>query len=179
LTAGSVAEMQRPLVPLPGGAYGLGWFLFGGRSSRTVEHPGSAAGFQTSLLLAPEQGVVFAALTNSSRGMAAIRDVLEQIGLGRRPPTFVDLPTAALDRFAGRYEGQGIHLEVARADGGLALRYAEVDPFTNEELSYPPLVALPVGEREFEVADGEWKGDRFDFPRDGFIRLNVVARRVR
>ena len=178
LTPESIAELRRPLVPLPGGAYGLGWFLLDGRPSRTVEHPGSAAGFQSSLMLVPEERIAFAALTNSSRGMAAIRDVLEQIGLGRRPPPTAQLRQDALDRFAGRYEGQGIRINISRADGQLALRYAEVNPFTNEELVFPPMTARPVGEREFEVTTGEWKGDRFDFPRDGLVRTYVLAQRV-
>src|SRR5919201_6940581 len=82
LTADSIAEMQRQLISVPGGAYGLGWFLFRG----AVEHPGSAAGFQSLLLLVPDERVAFAALANSSRGQGAIRDVRERLGLGRASP---------------------------------------------------------------------------------------------
>ncbi|MEA2426380.1 MAG: hypothetical protein QOF37_8, partial [Thermoleophilaceae bacterium] len=76
LTAESVAEMQRPITSGPGFSYGLGWFLSGRRGEPTVEHMGSAAGYQSLLLLAPRQRVAVAALSNSSRGLAAIRDVL-------------------------------------------------------------------------------------------------------
>ena len=178
LTPAATAELRRPLISVPGGSYGLGWFLLDGRGRETAEHPGSATGFQSLLLLVPDGRLALAALTNSSRGLAAIRDVLERIGLAVVPPPGIELPEAALARFSGRYEGQGIRLDITPADGNLGVRYAEVNPFTREEVAYPPLVARAVREREFEITTGEWKGDRFDFPRDGFVRLVVLAQRV-
>src|SRR6185312_11784733 len=76
LTPESVAEMQRPHISSHGFDYGLGWFLTARRGRTTVEHGGSAAGYQSLLLLVPGEGVAVAALTNSSRGSLAIRDVL-------------------------------------------------------------------------------------------------------
>ncbi len=31
--------------------------------------------------------------------------------------------------------------------------------------------ARPIGERTFEVTQGDWEGDRFDFPLPGFGRF--------
>jgi CubicO group peptidase (beta-lactamase class C family) len=178
LSSESVREMQKALIPLPGGSYGLGWFRLDGRPIGTVEHPGSSAGFHSLLLLVPDERIVFAALTNSSRGSAAIRDVADELGLGIDAPPTVDLAAAALDALAGRYEGQGLRLDVARSDGNLRLDLAELNPFTGETPAYPTMIARPVGQREFEVADGEFEGDRIDFPRDGFARTLVLAQRV-
>jgi CubicO group peptidase (beta-lactamase class C family) len=178
LTERTAAEMRRPLIAVPGGSYGLGWFLFDRQGAATVEHTGSAAGYQSLLVLVPESRLAFAGLTNSSRGSAAIRDVLEGIGLRRTSPPRVDLPAEELDRLVGRYEGQGVRIDVARAGGELELRLAELNPFTNAVVELPPLRAHAVGEREFEVTTGEWAGDRFDFPRPGFVRTYVLAQRV-
>jgi CubicO group peptidase (beta-lactamase class C family) len=178
LTRESILEMQRPLIPVPGGSYGLGWFLLDRQGRSSVEHPGSAAGYQSLLLVVPETRLVFAALTNSSRGSTAIRDVLQVLGLGQTSPPPVELSADELDRFTGRYEGQGIRIAVSQSDGGLDLELAEFNPFTNESASYPPVRAHSVGDREFEVSSGEWEGDRFDFPREGFVRTYVLAQRV-
>ena len=174
LTADSIAEMQRQLISVPGGAYGLGWFLFRG----AVEHPGSAAGFQSLLLLVPDERVAFAALANSSRGQGAIRDVRERLGLGRASPAGAVLADELLERLVGRYEGQGQRITVARDGAALRLEVAEVDPFTGTELVFPPMWAKAVAEREFEITTGEWRGERLDFPRDGFIRAMTLASRV-
>jgi CubicO group peptidase (beta-lactamase class C family) len=175
----SIAELARPQIPLPGGSYGIGWFLFDGRPRRTVEHMGNAAGFQSSLVVVPDERVVFAALTNSSRGLAAVRDVIDRLGLGIASPPAIELAPESLDAFAGHYEGQGLRLECTRAGGSLRVEAAEFNPFTGETVDFPPLEARPVGEREFEVTTpGEWLGDRFDFPRDGLARMMILAQRV-
>jgi hypothetical protein len=54
----------------------------------------------------------------------------------------------------------------------------DVNPFTGERQVYPPVRARAVGDRQFEIVDGEWRGDRFDFPREGFVCIGVLAKRV-
>jgi CubicO group peptidase (beta-lactamase class C family) len=174
----TLEEMQRPHIAMPGGAYGLGWGLREVDGRRIVEHGGSAAGYQSLLLLVPEERLAFAALSNSSRGRAAIRAILERLGLA--PPAAADFTLAdgALDALAGRYRGHEIELVVERADGRLRVQVTEEDPFRDDPLEYPPVLVGPVGEREFEVLDGEWRGERLDFPRDGFARFGTLAKRV-
>ena len=60
-------------------------------------------------------------------------------------------------------------LEITTENGGLSVAATEVDPFNQETQVYPTLHGRPVAEREFEIPDGEWRGERFDFPRDGFV----------
>jgi CubicO group peptidase (beta-lactamase class C family) len=178
LTPDSIAEMQRPHAPLAGGASGLGWLLSGTRGRPTVEHTGSAAGYQSLLVLVPDDQLAFVGLTNSSRGGAAIRDVLAHLDLA--PVAVPDAPLAPdrLAAFAGRYAGQGIELEFVPEDGHLRVELAEFDPFRGETQQYPSVRARPVGEREFEIVDGEWRGERFDFPRDGFVCMGTLAARI-
>jgi hypothetical protein len=47
-----------------------------------------------------------------------------------------------------------------------------------ENIVYPPILARPVAERDFEIVDYEWPGERLTFPRDGFVCLGVLAART-
>jgi CubicO group peptidase (beta-lactamase class C family) len=174
----SIAEMQRPLVAGPGFEYGLGWFVTHTRGPVCVEHSGSAAGYQSLLLLVPSAGVAFAALANSSRGAAAIRDVLEHIGLAPVEAPDVPLSSEELAAFGGRYEGQGVEIELVPSDGRLRVELTELDPFSGERQVYPSVTARPIGDREFEIVDGEWRGERFGFPRDDVVTMGSIAVRV-
>jgi len=166
----SLAELRRPLSSGPGFRYGMGWLLRERQGRRCVEHPGSVLGYQSLLLFAPDEKLTFAALTNSSRGYAAIRDVLQKVGLDEdEPPTVTGTD---LTRFAGRYVGQGTIADFVVVDGMLRVERTEVDPFTGETSSWPTVRGRPVGEAEFEIVDGEWRGDRFDFPRPGLVCLD-------
>jgi CubicO group peptidase (beta-lactamase class C family) len=178
LTPESITEMQRQQAATVDGGYGLGWQLREGRGRRFVEHTGSAAGFQSLLTLAPDDGIAFAALTNSSRGNAVIRELLEHLELA--PQTLPDAPLepAGLAVVAGRYHGQGVELEFVPEDGRLRVELTELDPFTGETLTYPSVRARSIGPRAFEIVDGEWRGERFDFPRDGFVCMGSLAARI-
>jgi CubicO group peptidase (beta-lactamase class C family) len=177
LSRESIQEMQQPQIAAPGGSYGLGWFLRQSEGRRIVEHPGSVAGFQSLLLLVPDERFGFAALSNSSRGSAAIRDLLERLGLGSTRPDF-PLEPEQLAAFGGTYSGDGIEVEVAPEDGRLSVAVTTFDPLSGENVAYPPVLARPVAEREFEVVDAEWRGERLTFPRDGFVCVGVLAART-
>jgi CubicO group peptidase (beta-lactamase class C family) len=178
LTAESIAEMQRPRVAGPGFRCGLGWFVTENRGRPAVEHAGSAAGYQSLLVLVPNEQRAFVGLANSSRGGAAIRDVLEPLGLAPREAPDVELRRDALAAFAGRYHGQGVELEFVPENGGLRVELTELDPFSGETQVYPSVRARPIGAREFEIADGEWRGERFDFPRERIVCMGSLAVRV-
>jgi CubicO group peptidase (beta-lactamase class C family) len=178
LTPQSIAEMQKPHAAGPGFQYGLGWFLTETRGRRAVGHPGSAAGYQSQLVLFPDDGVAVAGLANSSRGRVAIEDVLRRLGVGLRDAPDVPLSPRALAAFAGRYTGQGVELDFAPDTDLLRVEMREYDPFSGDWLTLPSVRARPIGEREFEIVDGEWRGERFDFPRDGFVCMSTLAQRV-
>jgi CubicO group peptidase (beta-lactamase class C family) len=177
LSRESIQEMQQPQIAAPGGSYGMGWFLRQSGGRRIVEHPGSVAGFESLLLLVPDERFGFAALSNSSRGSAAIRDLLERLGLGSTGPDF-PLDPEQLAAFGGTYSGDGIEVEVTPEDGRLSVAVTTFDPLSGENVAYPPVLARPVAEREFEVVDAEWRGERLTFPRDGFVCVGVLAART-
>jgi CubicO group peptidase (beta-lactamase class C family) len=177
LTSESVAEMQRPEISTAGYQCGLGWFLSEPGGLRIVAHGGSAARYQSSLLLVPARRVALAAVSNSSRGAAAIRDVREQLGLVPELPD-VPLSPAELDAFVGRYVGQGIEVDVVTGDGHLRVEVSEFDPFTGQTSVNPSVRARPIGEGTFEITEGDWRGERFNFPREEFVCLGVLAQRV-
>jgi CubicO group peptidase (beta-lactamase class C family) len=155
------------------GVYGLG--LFGERVDgiEVWGHSGSWGGFQSSLLLVPDRDAVFVGLTNHSRGGKALWEVENAfferlLGARRRVPETVDLPDAVRDGFVGSYANSDAWIEVEFAVDGLAVR------FENGEFA-----ARPIGERTFEITEGDRVRERFDFPLEGFGRFGSrLAERV-
>ena len=86
-----------------------------------------------------------ASLTNSSRGFAAIRDMLREIGLGDDEPPFVE--SADLARLAGRYRGQESVVELTPEDGVLRVERTEIDPFSQEATVLPTAEVVDPGTR--------------------------------
>ena len=96
---------------------------------------------------------------------------MREIGLGDDEPPIVE--AADLARLAGRYRGQESVVELTPEDGVLRVERTEIDPFSQEATVLPTVRARPVGESEFEIVDGEWRGERFDFPRPGFVCMDL------
>jgi CubicO group peptidase (beta-lactamase class C family) len=171
------ASLRRPMGKPVTGVYGLG--LFGQRvgGAEVWGHPGSIGGFQSSLLVAPEKGAVFAGLTNSGDGSRALDELedlwLERVvGVRRDPHATVPLSRAVLAGFAGTYANTSVRAEVAPGGDGL-IAHVTAD---GEQLEAS---ARPTGPTRFEVVGGPADGDRFDFPLRGFARFGSrLARQV-
>jgi hypothetical protein len=151
------------------------------RDATLVFHSGSVAGYESLLLLVPERDFAFAGLSNSARGSAAIRRVCafalrELCGLPPEEPARIELTPEQLASFAGRYRQDGDEALVTALDGGLRIELTRHDPLGGDAQE-PPLLARPVGEREFVVVEGESKGVRFDFP-GRFLRMTSLLERV-
>jgi CubicO group peptidase (beta-lactamase class C family) len=177
----SLAFMRKPLIAMPGGSYGLGWMLTTRGEAILVFHPGSVAGYQSLLLLVPERDFAFAALSNSARGSAAIDRVCgfalrELCGLPREEPVYVELSREALAALSGCYRQDRDEAVVSAEDGRIRVELVTHDPLGGDARE-PPLLARPVGEREFVVVEGESKGHRFDFP-GRFLRMGSLLERV-
>jgi CubicO group peptidase (beta-lactamase class C family) len=157
----------------PAGVYGLG--LFGERVDgvEVWGHGGSWGGFQTSLLVVPARDAVFVGLTNHSRGAKALYEVenafLERtIGARRRVPQTVELTEAARDAFTGSYANSDRWAEVEFAVDGLAVKLEDGE-----------FAARAIGERTFEITEGDRVRERFDFPLEGFGRFGSrLAQRI-
>ncbi|HEX4527419.1 MAG TPA: serine hydrolase domain-containing protein [Gaiellaceae bacterium] len=156
-----------------GGVYGLG--LFGERVGgvEVWGHEGSYGGYQSSLLVIPDRGAVFVGLTNSSVGrhaLAELEDLFFEYVLGsrRRVPETVELSAAVLESFAGSYANSDDRTDIVRSGNRLVAAFADGE-FT----------ARPIGQRTFEITEGERIRSRFDFPFDGFGRFGSrLAERV-
>jgi CubicO group peptidase (beta-lactamase class C family) len=166
--------MHEPLVPTAEGSWGLGIGLGEANGRRTVDHRGSAAGFQSLLLLVPDEGLVLAALTNSSRGRRVIRAALELLGLyvAPEPSRRAD---GELAPFAGRYRDEWMDVRVRPEDGGLVLDVTWTDVFKDQRIEFPPVRAEATGPTTFVVVEGDDEGDPIDFPRPGLGRFGGLV----
>lgn len=150
-------------------AWGIGWDIKLVDGVKTIGHGGATNGFNARLTLVPEQHFAIAVLTNSGRGAAAYRYVVdwalqEYCGLRADEPTPISLPDEVLARYAGEYKQQLGEISVAVEDHGLRIVQRSISPLTDKEYKLPPLHASPLSEHEFIVdSAGQAEGIRFDF----------------
>src|SRR5579862_5949584 len=163
-------ELHRPRAEALGGRYALGWWVrdLGGRT--VLDHEGSVGGYQSLLLLVPDEKLVLAALTNSWRGSGLIRRVITGLGIGEVAAS----PRPAPDSVAGRYALDGVEAVVARDGDSLRVTTAETDPVTGSriEVTFP---ARSLYDTVFAFAGGVLQSHRLDFPREGVARIGWTA----
>jgi len=144
-----------PRAEALGARYALGWWTRERADGATVlDHEGSVAGYQSLLMLVPEERTVLAVLTNSWRGSGLIRRVVEGLGLWPAQPA----PAAGVD---GRYELDGSAAVVA----GSNVTEIETDPVTGALRS----VRYPV------LPEATLMSHRVDFPREGLARIGWIV----
>lgn len=175
--AGSaLAALRTPLADAVAARWGTGWSVEHLDGTLLAAHSGSYGGFQCQLLLAPDRAFAAVVLTNSGRGSALVRTVMEwaleqALGLQRPVPEPLALAAAELAAHESVYRAQHLEVEVRRHGDGLraAQRVALADGSSAEP---PPLVGVPVAPGRFAVLDGEARGAVFDFPGPGRVRLS-------
>lgn len=169
--SGAREALHRPQGSALGGEYALGWWVRSLADGRTaLDHEGSVAGYQSLLLLVPEDALVLAVLTNSWRGSGLIRRVAEALGLSPAAPA----AAAAPHGIEGRYALDDAEAAVARSGSGLTVTERGVDPVTGApaSTSYP---ARPLGGGVYAFARGVLMSHRLDFPRPGLARIGWVV----
>jgi CubicO group peptidase (beta-lactamase class C family) len=163
-------DLHRPRATALGGRYALGWWLrdLGGRA--VLDHEGSIGGYQSLLLLVPEERLVLAALTNSWRGGGLIRRVVSALGLGK----VAVAPQPIRASFLGRYALDDVEAVVAREGDSLRVTTAETDPVTGTrvEVTFP---ARTLYDTVYGFAGGVLQSHRLDFPREGVARIGWTA----
>ena len=145
-------ELHRPVAEALGARYALGWWVRDG----VLDHEGSVGGFQSLLLLVPEDEIVLAVLTNSWKGSALIRHVVVDLELVPLPARGDDV--GSID---GRYALDDFEAVVARG----SVTESEPDPLTG----------APVERRYRISSDAMLMTWRSDFPRPGVARIGWVA----
>jgi CubicO group peptidase (beta-lactamase class C family) len=174
LSGAQLASLREPQAEALGARYCLGSWrreLEGGRIA--FDHEGSVAGYQSLLLLVPEEETALAVLTNSWRGSGLIRRVVRALGLvPARAETGVssDFSVAA----PARYELDGL-AAVTELRGGLRVAEAETDPVTGARIERAPYPVEPLGRGVYGYAGGRLMSHRIDFPQPDVARIGWVA----
>jgi CubicO group peptidase (beta-lactamase class C family) len=174
MVRGDLAATREPQARALGAEYCLGCWrreLEGGRIA--FDHEGSVGGFQSLLLLVPEDRVALAVLTNSWRGSGLIRRVVNQLGLV--PASDNPSPSSTGTIEAGRYELGGAEALVEVVDGRWRVGEAETDPLSRTPIERGPYAVHPLGGGVYGFAGGLLMGHRLDFPRPGVARIGWVA----
>ena len=182
LLAFAATQMQapgpafEPRVEALGARYGLGWWVRTRDDGVTVvDHEGSVAGYQSLLLLVPEQRLALAVLTNSWRGSGLVRRVVERLALVAAPAARTRGNGVRHRDVAGLYALDGTEATVEAAGDGLRVREAGVDPVTGDRTRQPSFAAEPLGGGVYGFAGGLLMSHRLDFPQPGFARVGWVA----
>jgi CubicO group peptidase (beta-lactamase class C family) len=166
----SEGALHEPRADALGARYALGWWVrdLGGRLA--LDHEGSVGGYQSLLLLVPEEQLVLAVLTNSWRGSGAIRRIVASLDLAPVPVAAEPVP----DAVAGVYALDGVEATIALEGDALRVTEAETDPVTSSRIErrYP---ARPIGAGVFGFAGGALQSHRLDFPRADVARVGWLA----
>jgi CubicO group peptidase (beta-lactamase class C family) len=173
LAAEARTALRAPRAQALGAAYGLGCWtrpVAGGRTA--VDHEGSVGGYQSLLLLVPEQQEALVVLTNSWLGSRLIRRVVDALGL--IPDDAGDAATDDLD-VPGRYELDGTVAVVEAAGGGIRLAEVESVPVTGTRVERAPARLDRLGGGVYGFAGGLLISHRVGFPRAGVARVGWAA----
>jgi CubicO group peptidase (beta-lactamase class C family) len=172
LSEAQLRSVHEPRAEALGGRYCLGCWsrqLAGGRLA--LDHEGSVGGYQSLLLLVPEEQTALAVLTNSWRGSGLIRRVVRELGLVPAPAA-----PAGEERIApGRYELDDAVAVVGRRGGRWRVSEGETDPLTGLRIERPKYAVEALGGGVYGFAGGLLMGHRVDFPRDGVARVGWTA----
>jgi CubicO group peptidase (beta-lactamase class C family) len=167
------AAMREPQSQALGGGYALGWWVRDAGGRLALDHEGSVAGYQSLLLLVPEERLALAVLTNSWRGSGLVRHVVEQLGLAARAPAGpigVRPPDVS-----GKYLLDNAEAVVDVSGDGLFVQESEIDPVAGTRIAKPRLRARELGGGVFGYAGGGLMSHRLDFPRPGFGRIGWLV----
>ncbi|HUY99239.1 MAG TPA: serine hydrolase domain-containing protein [Thermomicrobiaceae bacterium] len=172
LSGKSAAAMQQPQTVAGNFAehYGIGWALHTVAGEPVVGHGGSTNGFQAQLQLVPTRDYALAVLTNSGRGAAAYREIVDwalahDLGLEQVEPAPVSLSPDQLAWFAGKYHQPNADVTISVQDNGLRAEIVSRAALSDgpKETALPPISMAPIGERAFVVTGGEQQGSRVEF----------------
>ena len=193
LSAASCAAMREPQVEVPdpytlGSHWGLGWIHMRWSGREVFGHDGGTLGQAAFLRVLPDAGLSVSLLTNGGQHVrelfedlygevfSALADVELPAPLEPRGET-VDEP----GRFTGRYEREGVVLQVAEHDGGLSMLMRPTGELFEGLPDPEPMQLRPV-EGDVLVArgpdDASWHAAVF-FDLDGERYVHFGARATR
>ncbi|HEX2121902.1 MAG TPA: serine hydrolase [Thermoanaerobaculia bacterium] len=151
------------------GSFGLGVALRGRGDDLEVSHGGSNEGFRGMLVYYPRRGSGVVVMTNSDNGSFVASQVVNALARYFRWPGYglntiepIDVPSAKLQEYTGRYPFRGAPYEavIAFEKGRLFM-----DSFGNRQ------EIVPVDTDEFESVEG----GRIEFERDTNGRVTTLS----
>ena len=172
LSEAQLRSVHEPRAEALGDRYCLGCWsrhLVGDRL--VFDHEGSVGGYQSLLLLVPEEETALAVLTNSWRGSGLIRRVVRDLGLGPAPVELAGEDPIA----AGRYELDDTVAVVEDHDGRWRVAESEIDPLTGLLIERPEYGVNALGGGVYGFGGGMLMSHRVDFPRRGVARVGWTA----
>ena len=172
LSAGQLSVVREPRAEALGGRYCLGCWsreLAGGRLA--LDHEGSVGGYQSLLLLVPEERAALAVLTNSWRGSGLIRRVVRELGLVPAPPREADDERIE----PGSYALDDAEAVLTERNGRWRVAESETDPLNGVRIERPEYAVDPLGGGVYGFAGGLLMTHRIDFPREAVARVGWTA----
>lgn len=153
---------------------GLSWFTQNIAGVRLMHHGGSMIYQQSLLLIAPERGFAFVALTNSERGSEAITPVKkaalrEFLDLAEPELATIEADTATLAAYAGVYAAALSTYDLTLEGDSLQLQSRPEQGSLSEVISpEPPPTRLSLTERAdtLKALDAPWRGSLAEFLRN-------------
>lgn len=96
--------------------YGYGWNIEEKGGHLNQSHSGGGLGFEAMIIRLPKERLTSIVLSNQSgHGSFGFADTLMHIALGEQvPQPFPNVPTRLLDRYAGKYKGEGHSVQITR-----------------------------------------------------------------
>ena len=188
LPEATLHAMWQPHIKAANGKayYALGWETEELNGVRQIRHGGATNGFNAYFVVIPQRNYAIAILTNSGRGSAMYREVIEaelaeRFGLREPKPQPITLAPEALAALAGVYrQPDTVHTLTATSDG-LRLEVTAMDLLNHKEEVHPPNDLRPISPTEFVVVTpGEDLDSRIDFllGDDGSPRFVRVGGRL-
>ena len=190
LSPAGVALMQQPQAAIPGGnrsaprQVGLGWFLHDWDGRRVLGHDGGTIGQAAFLRVLPDSGAAVCLLTNGGDAKSLYQDLYAEIFRARwrldLPVPFrpaASPPAADPTGWPGRYEREGVRIDVAADLAGLSMTWTDTGPYAG--LPAPNLPLIPVADHTYATrfADtGHWQSVVFYQLPDGTRYLHAGAR---
>jgi CubicO group peptidase (beta-lactamase class C family) len=163
-------ELHAPRADALGARYACGFWVRDLSGRLALDHEGSVAGYQSLLLLVPDEKLVLAVLTNSWRGSGLVRHVVAALDLA--PHTAAPVPIDP--SLAGTYALDDVRARVTLDGERLSIALTETEPVTSTAIEVT-LSARSLGTDVFGYAGGMLQGHRLDFPRPDVARVGWTA----
>lgn len=176
LKKGTMKLMQSPQVPAGNAwdAVGISWLLEEVDGVRIVSHGGTTVGQLSAFSMVPSKGIAVTSMTNSTSGRAVNRNVVAWVlehyaGIKRSLPEAKRVSRDELSPYTGRYIDAFKNTAIDVEPSGQRL-VTKINSLVDDD-SLPPFKLAIIDDDRAVQLDGDLKGMRVEFLRDGRNRV--------